>query len=175
MKKRFSLPLTAILLAFSVSACASTGSQSAVHAASNVPTALTSVSPTAAATSGPVADATLVTVPPAASTTTAAPATATTTVTRPAATTAAHPAVTTHTTTPASHPTTTRPAPKPTTAKPAATCEHHATIDAGTARCGAGESHPAGTTAECWDGTYSESASASGTCSHHKGVEVWYF
>lgn len=174
MKKHFSLPLTAMVLTFSVSACASTGSQSAVRAASNVPVALTSVSPTAAATSDPVADTTLATVPPAASTT-VAPTTAATTATHPAVTTAAHPAVTTHTTAPAPHPTTTRPAPKPTTAEPAATCEHHATIDAGTARCGAGEPHAADVTAECWDGYLSKSTTASGTCSGHKGVEVWYY
>ncbi len=32
---------------------------------------------------------------------------------------------------------------------------------------------PAGATAQCVDGTYSESESRSGTCSHHGGVAVW--
>jgi Protein of unknown function (DUF3761)/Glucodextranase, domain B len=32
---------------------------------------------------------------------------------------------------------------------------------------------PAGATAQCEDGTYSESQSRSGTCSHHGGVAVW--
>lgn len=31
-----------------------------------------------------------------------------------------------------------------------------------------------GATAKCRDGTYSFSATHSGTCSHHGGVEVWY-
>lgn len=35
-------------------------------------------------------------------------------------------------------------------------------------------SRPAGATALCRDGTYSYSASRSGTCSHHGGVAVWY-
>lgn len=62
----------------------------------------------------------------------------------------------------------------PTTAE-AATCMDHATIDEGTARCGAGESHPSGAGALCHDGTYSYSTTPSGTCSHHKGVAVWYY
>lgn len=33
---------------------------------------------------------------------------------------------------------------------------------------------PAGATAKCVDGTYSYSATHSGTCSHHKGVAIWY-
>jgi hypothetical protein len=52
---------------------------------------------------------------------------------------------------------------------------HHATIDDGTARCGAGESHPSSAMALCHDGTYSESTTPSGTCSHHGGVAVWYY
>jgi hypothetical protein len=52
---------------------------------------------------------------------------------------------------------------------------HHATIDEGTARCGAGEPHPDGATAQCHDGTYSTAATPSGTCSHHSGVAVWYY
>jgi hypothetical protein len=52
---------------------------------------------------------------------------------------------------------------------------HHATIDEGTARCGAGESHPSGAMALCHDGSYSYSTSPDGTCSRHKGVEVWYY
>jgi hypothetical protein len=35
-------------------------------------------------------------------------------------------------------------------------------------------SAPKGTVAMCTDGTYSQSASASGTCSGHGGVKVWY-
>jgi uncharacterized protein DUF3761 len=34
-------------------------------------------------------------------------------------------------------------------------------------------SNPAGATARCWDGTYSYSEHASGTCSHHGGVRTW--
>jgi Protein of unknown function (DUF3761) len=34
-------------------------------------------------------------------------------------------------------------------------------------------SSPAGATARCWDGTYSYSEHASGTCSHHGGVRIW--
>jgi hypothetical protein len=33
---------------------------------------------------------------------------------------------------------------------------------------------PNGATARCRDGTYSFSANRRGTCSHHKGVAVWY-
>jgi hypothetical protein len=32
---------------------------------------------------------------------------------------------------------------------------------------------PVGATAKCWDGTYSYSLHASGTCSHHGGVMRW--
>ncbi len=32
---------------------------------------------------------------------------------------------------------------------------------------------PIGATAQCRDGTYSYSQSASGTCSHHGGVRTW--
>jgi len=32
---------------------------------------------------------------------------------------------------------------------------------------------PIGATAKCWDGTYSYSEHASGTCSHHGGVKTW--
>ena len=32
---------------------------------------------------------------------------------------------------------------------------------------------PLGATARCWDGTYSYSEHASGTCSHHGGVRTW--
>ena len=32
---------------------------------------------------------------------------------------------------------------------------------------------PAGSSAKCWDGTYSYSQSRRGTCSHHGGVQVW--
>lgn len=35
-------------------------------------------------------------------------------------------------------------------------------------------SHPAGATAKCKDGTYSYSTHRSGTCSHHRGVSIWY-
>jgi hypothetical protein len=34
-------------------------------------------------------------------------------------------------------------------------------------------SSPAGATARCYDGTYSYSEHASGTCSHHGGVARW--
>jgi hypothetical protein len=33
---------------------------------------------------------------------------------------------------------------------------------------------PSGATAKCKDGTYSHSATRSGTCSHHGGVATWY-
>ncbi|WP_370370696.1 DUF3761 domain-containing protein [Catenulispora sp. GP43] len=76
---------------------------------------------------------------------------------------------------PPSHPVTTKaPAAAPTSTE-AATCVDHATIDEGTARCGAGESHPSGAEALCHDGTYSYSTTAQGTCSRHKGVAVWYY
>jgi hypothetical protein len=38
----------------------------------------------------------------------------------------------------------------------------------------ASTSHPAGATAKCNDGTFSYSAHHSGTCSHHRGVAVFY-
>lgn len=34
--------------------------------------------------------------------------------------------------------------------------------------------HPAGAMAMCRDNTYSYSANHRGTCSHHKGVKIWY-
>lgn len=34
--------------------------------------------------------------------------------------------------------------------------------------------HPTDATALCNDGTYSYSKTHSGTCSHHKGVELWF-
>ncbi len=34
-------------------------------------------------------------------------------------------------------------------------------------------SDPTGATAQCWDGSYSYSEHASGTCSHHGGVKRW--
>lgn len=51
----------------------------------------------------------------------------------------------------------------------AASCAHHTT---GT--CRANSAHPRGATAKCNDGSYSYSAHARGTCSHHKGVRYWY-
>jgi len=33
---------------------------------------------------------------------------------------------------------------------------------------------PSGATAQCKDGTYSQSKTHSGTCSHHGGVATWY-
>jgi hypothetical protein len=36
-----------------------------------------------------------------------------------------------------------------------------------------GSTWPAGTTAKCFDGTYSFSLHHSGTCSHHGGVAIW--
>ncbi|WP_228555129.1 DUF3761 domain-containing protein [Catenulispora pinisilvae] len=59
--------------------------------------------------------------------------------------------------------------------KSVAGCVNHATIGEGTARCGAGEQHPSGAMALCHDGSYSYSTTPDGTCSHHKGVEVWYY
>lgn len=56
------------------------------------------------------------------------------------------------------------------THRPAATCAPHTV---GT--CAAGSPHPAGTTAECNDGTYSYSAHFRGTCSRHGGVRYWYW
>ncbi|WP_223297330.1 DUF3761 domain-containing protein [Catenulispora acidiphila] len=73
-----------------------------------------------------------------------------------------------------SHTTTTTKAPAAPTSH-AASCIDHATIDEGSATCGAGESHPSGAMALCKDGTYSYSTTPSGTCSHHKGVAVWYY
>ncbi|MFE4015692.1 DUF3761 domain-containing protein [Streptomyces sp. NPDC059112] len=49
------------------------------------------------------------------------------------------------------------------------TCAHHTTGE-----CRAGSTHPAGTTAQCKDGTYSPSAHFRGTCSGHGGVRYWY-
>ncbi|MEU2777247.1 DUF3761 domain-containing protein [Streptomyces sp. NPDC007162] len=34
--------------------------------------------------------------------------------------------------------------------------------------------HPRGATVKCKDNTYSYSAHARGTCSHHRGVKCWY-
>ncbi|MFE3412841.1 DUF3761 domain-containing protein [Streptomyces mirabilis] len=34
--------------------------------------------------------------------------------------------------------------------------------------------HPRGATAKCKDSTWSYSAHARGTCSHHRGVKYWY-
>ena len=33
---------------------------------------------------------------------------------------------------------------------------------------------PAGTTAQCQDGTYTSSATKQGACSGHKGIKMWY-
>lgn len=165
MKSRFAMPAAVLLVAFSVSACASTADPSAVGQGLTATASSTAAAPS---TTDSGADSALATVPDpaAATTTTVAPTTAATTTTTHA------PAAR-----PSTHPTTSRPAPKPTTAAPApaATCIHHATIDEGTARCGAGEPHPSGAMAECWDSTYSYSQTPSGTCSHHQGVEVWYY
>jgi uncharacterized protein with FMN-binding domain len=51
----------------------------------------------------------------------------------------------------------------------AASCAHHTT-----GVCKANSPHPRGATAKCKDGTYSYSAHARGTCSHHRGVKYWY-
>ncbi|MGQ4483445.1 DUF3761 domain-containing protein [Streptomyces sp. SAS_276] len=40
--------------------------------------------------------------------------------------------------------------------------------------CKANSPHPRGATAKCKDGSYSYSAHARGTCSHHRGVKYWY-
>jgi Protein of unknown function (DUF3761) len=73
-------------------------------------------------------------------------------------------------------PTTAQPsAPAPGSTGAAGTCIDHATIVEGTAVCGAGQPHPSGAMALCHDGTYSYSTTPSGTCSHHKGVAVWYY
>ncbi|MEW1648661.1 DUF3761 domain-containing protein [Streptomyces sp. NPDC091219] len=51
----------------------------------------------------------------------------------------------------------------------AATCAHHTT-----GVCKANSPHPRGATAKCKDNSYSYSAHARGTCSHHRGVKYWY-
>ena len=51
----------------------------------------------------------------------------------------------------------------------AATCGRHTT-----GVCKANSPHPRGATAKCKDGSYSYSAHARGTCSHHRGVKYWY-
>lgn len=109
----------------------------------------------------------------------AAPSSAASSPAVPASTSHAQPSpsathATTHSSTAAAtHPKTTS---APSTSKPpVADCMHHATIDEGTAVCGAGEPHPDGATAKCHDGSYSYSTTPSGTCSHHKGVAVWYY
>lgn len=43
-----------------------------------------------------------------------------------------------------------------------------------TGECRAGSTHPAGTTAQCKDGTYSSAQHFRGTCSGHGGVRYWY-
>lgn len=48
----------------------------------------------------------------------------------------------------------------------AATCARHTT-----GVCKANSPHPRGATAKCKDGSYSYSAHARGTCSHHRGVK----
>lgn len=51
----------------------------------------------------------------------------------------------------------------------AATCARHTT-----GVCKANSPHPRGATAKCKDDSYSYSAHARGTCSHHRGVKYWY-
>ncbi|MGW5657494.1 DUF3761 domain-containing protein [Streptomyces humi] len=51
----------------------------------------------------------------------------------------------------------------------AASCARHTT-----GICKANSPHPRGATAKCKDNTYSYSAHARGTCSHHQGVKYWY-
>ncbi|MFJ9420738.1 DUF3761 domain-containing protein [Streptomyces sp. NPDC101249] len=51
----------------------------------------------------------------------------------------------------------------------AASCARHTT-----GVCKANSPHPRGASAKCKDGTYSYSAHARGTCSHHRGVKYWY-
>jgi hypothetical protein len=51
----------------------------------------------------------------------------------------------------------------------AASCARHTT-----GVCKANSPHPRGATAKCKDGSYSYSAHARGTCSHHRGVKYWY-
>ncbi|WP_405969196.1 DUF3761 domain-containing protein [Streptomyces sp. NBC_00988] len=48
----------------------------------------------------------------------------------------------------------------------AASCARHTT-----GVCKANSPHPRGATAQCKDGSYSYSAHARGTCSHHRGVK----
>ncbi|MER5345570.1 DUF3761 domain-containing protein [Streptomyces mirabilis] len=51
----------------------------------------------------------------------------------------------------------------------AATCARHTT-----GVCKANSPHPREATAKCKDGTWSHSAHARGTYSHHRGVKYWY-
>ncbi len=51
----------------------------------------------------------------------------------------------------------------------AASCARHTT-----GVCKANSPHPREATAKCKDGSYSYSAHARGTCSHHRGVKYWY-
>lgn len=51
----------------------------------------------------------------------------------------------------------------------AASCARHTT-----GVCKANSPHPRGATAKCKDSSYSYSAHARGTCSHHRGVKYWY-
>ena len=51
----------------------------------------------------------------------------------------------------------------------AASCARHTT-----GVCKANSPHPRGATAKCKDDSYSYSAHARGTCSHHRGVKYWY-
>lgn len=99
--------------------------------------------------------------------------------TKPAPKPDSKPATVTHT--PVSSPVSTpAPAakPKPAPVKPdlTPTCTNGTYVNsAGNIVCSpeSAPSAPAGATAQCRDGTYSFSATHSGTCSHHGGVAVW--
>lgn len=71
--------------------------------------------------------------------------------------------------TPSPTPTPTHTATRQPSGGSSATCAPHTV---GT--CAADSPHPAGATAQCYDGTYSYSAHFRGTCSHHGGVRYWY-
>jgi hypothetical protein len=161
VRRYFATTFAALTLAFGATACQSTA------ASSQAPQKLVGAQGTTTAEPPPTSSAAPET-PVATSSSTAKPVV-------PTSTAAARP-TTSHPVAPSQHPTTAPPIRPSTTAHPvppptsAAGCMHHTV-----GRCGAGEPHPPGTMALCLDGTYSMSTTPQGTCSHHGGVDVWYY